>query len=79
MSDRVIGGLQEAFEFIRGLEASFRAIRLRTEVIYSFKGRSRPRGHLIQELGLYSYQPSAEGNRERAKGFQCIKKTIEIL
>ena len=33
MSDRIIGGRQEEFEFRRGLEASFRAIRLRTEVI----------------------------------------------
>lgn len=49
MSDRVIGGRQEEFEFRRGLEGSFRAIRWGTEVI-SFKGRSRPRGHLIQEL-----------------------------
>ena len=50
MSDRVIGGLQEEFEFRRGIKGSFRAIRLGTEVIYSFKARSRPRGHLIQEL-----------------------------
>lgn len=33
MSDRVIGGRQEEFEFRRGLKGSFRAIRLGTEVI----------------------------------------------